>query len=89
MDMTRRDFVAGLAASCILCGCTAGGKPDEHREGGDGTQSAPPPTGPRGELIDIPADIYAPGDQAKVKLTGGALVLLWKDQVGFHGLDAR
>ena len=82
MQVSRREFVAGLTASCFLCGCGSGEKaPDPPASGGAENAG--------GELVDLPAEIRAPGDQAKVTLASGAIVLVWKDRVGFHATEAR
>jgi nitrite reductase/ring-hydroxylating ferredoxin subunit len=98
MDITRREFVAGLAAGSFLCGCggTAKEKEEEkeqEKEQPPATPAEPPPatgtTKTEGELVAIPAGISAPGDQAKVTLASGLILLVWKDQVGFHATEAR
>ncbi|KAF0245667.1 MAG: Rieske Fe-S [Planctomycetota bacterium] len=89
MDLSRREFVAGLTASCFLCGCSSEEKtqepanPPSDQPAGGGTEKPP------GELVETPAAIRAPGDQARVTLASGAIVLIWKDQVGLHATEGR
>lgn len=82
MEMSRREFVAGLSASCFLCGCAGPAKEKEP-------EKKAPVAEPAGELVDLPSAIRAPGDQAKVTLADGTLVLVWKDEIGFHATEAR
>lgn len=79
MDLSRREFVAGVAASCFLCGCAS----EEKQPANSSTDGKP------GELVDIPGGVHAPGDQAKVTLAGGFSVLVWKDEIGWHGTQGR
>lgn len=86
MNLTRREFVAGLTASCLLCGCAA----EEKKPADPAKPSDPPPADLKpGELVDVPSAIRAPGDQAKVTLAAGTIVLLWKDEIGFHATAGR
>lgn len=81
MAPTRRDFLKGIAASCALGGCASPGKPEPA-----GASGAPPPPG---ELVDFPADLRAPGGQAKATLSDGSVVLLWNDEAGLHAVAGR
>jgi nitrite reductase/ring-hydroxylating ferredoxin subunit len=95
MDLTRREFVAGITASCLLCGCSSSEKSPQSGGTQGEPQSAPPPAAenpaprPAGTAVPMPPGLNAPGDQAKVMLPGEGQVLVWKDQVGFHGVAAR
>ena len=91
MDMSRREFVAGLGASCFLCGCA--GRAKEEKEQPVSHEPDSPPTGgnlkSEGELVDLPCPIRAPGDQGRVTLADGAIVLVWCDQIGLHAIEGR
>ncbi|MCE9581438.1 MAG: Rieske (2Fe-2S) protein [Planctomycetes bacterium] len=89
MDISRREFVAGLTASCLLCGCTSEEKAPQSAPATADPQSSPAPKAAEGELIAIPADCLAPGDQAHLTLPSGLMILLWKDQVGYHAVEGR
>lgn len=90
MDLTRRQFVSGIAASCLCCGC---GHEEKSPDGGPppgGTPPSPPSGGAAaGELVDMPPACRAPGGFQQVKLADERTVLVWRDQAGLHGLEGR
>lgn len=89
MDLSRREFVAGLTASCLLCGCAGEEKASQCGESRGDPQPSPAPKSAEGVVIAIPEGCRAPGDEAHLALPGGEFVLLWKDEVGYHAVEGR
>ncbi len=92
MELTRREFVAGLSASCFVCGC--GGKASESEKPPvvaaevDPSPVAESPK-PEGELVELPCPLRAPGDQGRVTLADSTIVLVWRDRIGLHAIEGR
>lgn len=77
MDLTRREFLAGMAATCAFCGCSS-------------VPPLPPPKYALGEdgTVEIPPECRAAGGQARVGLGGGEQALVWRDDAGLHAAGA-
>lgn len=95
MDITRRQFVAGLTASCLLCGCQGEQKTNPESGSPPPEKATPPPGPPPAEpapetfVVDIPAGVRAPGSWERASAKSGETFLVWKDQVGFHAVEGR
>lgn len=78
MDLTRREFLAGMAATCAFCGCSSAPE-----------LSAPKYVAGNDGRLEIPPECRTVGGQARVGLPGGEQAVVWRDDAGFHAVGAK